>query len=314
MAKHLDSVSVVGAAAVWDYLAPVEKLPGVGGIVKVLAPCRTPYPGGCAPNIATGLARLGLPVVRLHYPLGEDAAENELLQQWAAGGVDCRAVQVLAGHHSGAAWQFMQPDGCTMCFAYAGAAEHALPDLTQALGEWVVVAPVLNQFTRPLLEKALLDNRRVISTGIYDKSLVPHITKLGALLVNHHEAEGICSILGKGSLGELARHIGKAPLYVTYGKKGARVFFDGQVSEVPIIEAGPACDVTGAGDSFTAGVVFGLVQGMHPVQAAYVGACCSSFVVAAYGGQARQADWPAVRRRLGQYAPEIGEKLAVSHA
>ena len=310
MNSHTTPISVVGAAAVWDYLSPVDELPEVGGIVKVLAASFQPYLGGCAPNIATGLAKLGSTGVRLHYPVGANAQDKSAVESWGKAGVNCLAVQLVENSFSGTAWQYMQPDGATMCFAYAGAAETALPNTAFPLGEWVVVTPVLNQFTLPLLEKALDENKQLISTGICDKRLLPHLHKLRALLVNHHEAEKLCAALHIPTLEALAMHLRDTLIYVTYGKKGARVFCGACLGEVPIIPQPCVRDVTGAGDAFTAGVVFGLIQGLSPVHAGYIGAGCSRFVIEAYGGQSNQAGWPAVKQCLQQYAPEIGNKLA----
>ncbi len=305
------TVSVVGAAAVWDYLFAVQKLPDKGGIVKVAEDCPVPYHGGCAPNIAKGLRRLGAAGVRLHYPVGGDAAEQGVLENWRGAGVDCSAVQVLENERSGAAWLYMQPDGCTMCFAHAGAADTALPDLNATLGEWVVIAPVLNRFTIPLLEKAVSEKKKVITTGICDEAVLPIIKDVGVLMVNCHEAEKLCATFGKKSLQGLADILDGTILYVTFGTKGSRVFMGGAVYEVPVIAGKQARDVTGAGDAFTTGVVFSLMRGVHPVDAAYVGACCASFVVEDYGGQTGQPDWPAVKKRLSEQVPGVIKKLTI---
>lgn len=305
------NVSVVGAAAVWDYLFIVDTLPEKGGIVKVLQDCPVPLPGGCAPNIARGLARLSGAAVRLHYPVGHDAEQLGMIAEWQAAGIDCSAVQVMEDVRSGAAWQYAQGDGSTMCFAYAGAADLAQPDMGQPLGEWVVITPVFNQFTRPLMEKAIAQKSRVVMTGIAHRDIVPYLGDIDVLIVNRHEAEKLCQFTGKSTLPGLADSMGDTILYVTCGKKGSQLFEKGQVYEVPIILEERLRDVTGAGDAFTAGVVFSLMRGLQPVDAAYVGSCCSSFVVEEFGGQGNVASWEQVKKRLLLQAPGVINKISI---
>lgn len=78
---------------------------------------------------------------------------------------------------------------------------------------------------------------------------------------------------------------------------------------MPAIPAESAVDVTGAGDAFTAGVVYGLMNGYDPVDAAYIGACCASFAVEAKGAQTSLARRDDIQKRLGRFAPETADKI-----
>lgn len=302
-------VCVVGAAAVWDYLLSVEALPDKGGHAKVTDGCPEAFLGGCAPNIAVGLHRLGVNRVRLYYPVGGDAAYQGVPRRWENAGIDCSGVVVKQDAQSGKAWIFAQSDGCTMCFSHAGAADEIIPEEIGNLAQWVVIAPVLNQFTRPFLEEAIQQSRRVIMTGICSEEILLYLNGLLALIVNQHEAEVLCGSIGAGSIEEMAGFLSPTVLYVTNGKLGSTVYHQGRVCEIPVIPAEAAVDVTGAGDAFTAGVVYGLMNGYDPADAAYIGACCSSFVIEVKGAQTNLAPFSDIQKRLDRYAPDVMERI-----
>jgi sugar/nucleoside kinase (ribokinase family) len=303
----MTAIGVVGAAAVWDYLLYVDTLPDKGGIVKVLRDCPEPVPGGCAPSIARGIQKLCGCGPRLYYPVGDDA-ENALLE-WQKDGIDIQYVQKAEDVRSGYVWQFMQGDGSTMCFAYPGAADTTKPILPAMLEDTVVIAPVLNQFTVPFLEQAIAQKRRVVMTGICDAGIVPYLKDIQVLILNMHEADRLYRHLGKSSLAGLSDFPGPANVFVTCGKKGSLLLNGNSVYEIPIIQEDNFVDATGAGDAYTAGVVFGLENGFKPVDAAYVGSCCSSFVVEGFGGQCSLPDWNSVKRRLKEQVPGIMQNI-----
>ncbi len=303
-------LSVVGAAAVWDYLIPVEVLPDKGGIVKVMQDCPAPLAGGCAPNTAAGVQKLCGCNPKLFYPIGSDSVADGVPDEWKKAGIDCGGVVVNENGHSGRSWIFTQPDGTTMCFAYPGVADATEPGKIGELGKWVVIAPVFNQFTRPILEEALRQNSHLVVTGICSPEIIPFLPKLHCLLVNQHEAEKLCGYLNKSTLQGLADYLPDTILYVTKGKRGSSLHYKGQVFEIPITPPEATVDVTGAGDAFTAGVVFGLMSGCEPVDSAYIGSCCASFAVQGLGGQAALADWPAVKKRLLSHAPGVINKIS----
>lgn len=302
-------VTVAGSAAVWDYIFPVSKLPGVGDIVKINHFCKTPFPGGCAPNIAVGIARLCGCQPKLYYPVGNDFDESGLEKAWARDGIDCSCLTRVAKESSGCSWMYMQPDGSTMCFAFAGAADLAVPSTVGNLGEWVVVAPVFNQFTKCILEEALAEHKKLILTGICADDIIPYLPFVHSLIINAHEAEILAKAQSFSSIKGLADSLGDTVLYVTQGKKGSMVFDRGEVYRIPIIPDEKAQDFTGAGDAYTSGVVSGLIMGLKSADAAYIGSTNSSFVVEEYGGQTNLPVWKQLKERLSVHAPGLINNL-----
>ncbi|MYE19822.1 MAG: hypothetical protein F4Y06_07875, partial [Rhodospirillales bacterium] len=74
--------------------------------------------------------------------------------------------------------------------------------------------------------------------------------------------------------------------FLTRGSAGAVVAHDGRVDAVPAAGVpGGIEDLTGAGDLFAAGTLFGLRRGLEPPQAARVGAVCAAEVIGHHGAR-----------------------------
>lgn len=302
-------ITVAGAAAVWDYIFPVDRLPEAGDIVNITRDCDKPLPGGCAPNIALGLARLSGYQPALYYPVGCEFPDSGLKDTWLQQGIDCSQLTYVPDVRSGYAWMFMQPGGSTMCFSYAGAAKEALPALTEDIGEWVIVAPVFNQFTEAVLKKAIESNKKLIISGICSRTVIPSLASAYAVIINIHEAEILAAHKGCKTIDELALGMEGVILYVTHGGKGSVVYNRGQTYNIPLIPAEKVQDFTGAGDAYTSGVASALIRNLSPVDAAYVGSANASFVVEEFGGQSNLPDMEALKKRLALYAPEIAKNI-----
>ena len=274
------TIAVIGAAAIGDYLFHVEHLPDRGEIVRITEHSGALVPGGCAPNIACGIAALGRARPRLFYPVGDDFSATGLLEQWQARGIDCSGLTVVPGVPSGCAWMYMQNDGTTMCFSYYGAAASARAALPVELPEWVVLAPVLGDYTAGYLTEALRQRRKVVVTGIGKAALGPWLPELYGLIINRREAQELCQALDLPD------------------RPGAETRF-------PPVQAGQLVDFTGAGDSFTAGVVSALAAGIPPERAAWYGASMASFVIERQGGQCPMPTWEEIGARLDCQFPQL---------
>lgn len=74
--------------------------------------------------------------------------------------------------------------------------------------------------------------------------------------------------------------------FLTRGSAGAVVAHDGRVDTVPAAGVpGGIEDLTGAGDLFAAGTLFGLRRGLKPPQAARVGAACAAEIIGHHGAR-----------------------------
>ena len=276
-------ISVVGGAAIGDYIFHVEHLPEKGEIVLIDQEPRPLVPGGCAPNIAAGMAALGRLAPVLCYPVGDDPDTAAMRQKWEQRGIACR-LSVAPGKDSGRSWMFMQSDGTTMCFGYPGAAEAAEPD-TSSLEDWVVVAPVLNRFTTAYLEAAIAAGRHVAVTGIGVPALLGYLHSVDALIINRCECASLCAAGAYRDAAALSAAYPELLLYVTNGSHGSALYRRGRETSIPAVAADHVVDFTGAGDSYTSGLLSALLSGHDPVEAGWIGAANASFVVEQFGGQ-----------------------------
>lgn len=73
-----------------------------------------------------------------------------------------------------------------------------------------------------------------------------------------------------------------------------------ELIHVPVVTApGEVVDTTGAGDSFYAGLLTGLLRGLTPAEAGRLGAAAAACCVTAVGGGTGGRDWPFTARLAG---------------
>lgn len=301
------NVSVIGAAAIGDYIFMVDRLPRPGEVVTILDYQADVVPGGCAPNIASGIAALGAGRPELYYPVGDDFPGTSLRRQWEAAGIDCAHLTPVLGARSGYAWLYMQSDGKTMCYSYLGAAALAAFEVDAPLGDWVVISPVLNAYTRAALDTAIHKKRSIVVSGISHEGLIGYLPHIGVLIVNQSEAQSLAEKLGLADYGEIAALYPELMLFVTCGKKGSNIWHRNARWDVPIVRETRIVDFTGAGDAYTSGVVSALIRGYDARAAGYIGSANASFAVELRGGQCGLPDWERVTDRLrAQYPEAIG--------
>ena len=276
-------ISVVGGAAIGDYIVHGDHRPEKGEIVLIDQEPRPLVAGGCAPNIAAGIAALGQLTPVLCYPVGDDPDTAVMRRKWEQRGIECRLSEVH-GKDSGRSWMFMQSDGTTMCFGYPGAADLAEPD-TSSLEDWVVVAPVLNRFTTAYLEAAIAAGLHVAVTGIGAPPLLDYLRNIDVLIINRCECAALCAAGNYLDAVALSAAYPELLLYVTSGSKGSVLYRCGGETPIPTVTADRLTDFTGAGDSYTSGLLSALLSGYDPVDAGWIGAANASFVVEQFGGQ-----------------------------
>ncbi|MEL7610562.1 MAG: PfkB family carbohydrate kinase [Bacillota bacterium] len=302
------TVTVAGAAAIGDYIFTVDHLPEPGEIVTITDYSGELIAGGCAPNIAVDSATLGLRV-QLYYPVGNDFAQTGLQERWEALGIACNLTQVPYAP-SGCSWVFMQPDGKTMCFANPGAAALARPIIEKPFSEWVVIAPVLNEYTLICIEKAIAQKCKIIVTGIGNESLMSYMPHLHTLILNEREGKELCESTGLTSIAQLAARYKALHVFETHGGNGSFAYFDGKEYKIPIAKAQRAFDFTGAGDAYTSGVLYAFVNGLNIEQAGHIGALCASFTVETSGGQKGLPDKAMLASRMKTQFPHIAAQIS----
>jgi adenosine kinase len=114
------------------------------------------------------------------------------------------------------------------------------------------------------------------------KDLAQAIDGCRVLISNDYEMDLIMSKTGLNQKALLRR---ARAIIVTLGELGSRVFSSyGEIS-IPAVKPKTVEDPTGAGDSYRAGLISGLVRGKDLKQCARMGSACASFAVECYGTQ-----------------------------
>ncbi len=120
---------------------------------------------------------------------------------------------------------------------------------------------------------------------------------------NDYEAKMLCERTGK-SLEQLAQKL-KA-LVVTRGAAGSEIYADGQVHNIPCVEASKLADPTGCGDAYRAGLLYGIANGWSWEKTGHLASVMGSIKIAHLGGQNHRPSRHEIAEKFTQafgYAP-----------
>jgi sugar/nucleoside kinase (ribokinase family) len=115
------------------------------------------------------------------------------------------------------------------------------------------------------------------------KMLLGAAKKCDLLFLNEEELEAFC---GESDESRqylfLQKNLPYAAVFVKRGENGSAVLCGGELLTIPAYHAS-VLDTTGAGDSYAAGVIYGLSQGHNCERAGKLGAHLASLVIGKYG-------------------------------
>ena len=250
--------------------------------------------GGVGRNIAENLARLGRPTV-LVAAVGDDPAGDTVIQRTSAAGVECR--HVVHSPHSTGTYAAVLDDGGDLHIAVAdmratdelSVADLAVvPTLLAGADALVVDANLDATVIRWLLSAAQDAGVRSVfepvsvakataAAPVFDGSVrvhtvTPNVDELAAL-VGHPVAGTVEAIRAAA---DLLHARGVEHVWVRRGTRGSLLSVAGSADagSRAVLVAAPeveVADVTGAGDSMTAGYVNALLDGADVVEAARYG-------------------------------------------
>jgi ribokinase len=242
------SITVIGSVNL-DLVARASKLPARGETVTGAKLHR--FPGGKGANQALAARRLGADV-RLVACVGDDAAADEALALLRAGGVDLSACVRLPGIPTGTALIAVDPSGENQIVVAPGANAHVATEHVTTKGADAVIC----QLEVPAETIASVARRY---GGFLSINLAPakHIDvtvlqRADLVVVNETEASWYGNALRAcGGMIATTRGAGLA----TIERAGAIV----AEATPPRVDA---IDTTGAGDTFTAALTVGFVEGL----------------------------------------------------
>jgi len=263
-------VAVVGHVE-WIELAAVEHVPTPGEIVHASETWRLPAGGGAV--AAVQLARLAGECLFL-TALGDDELGRHAAQELGALGVRVEA-----------SWR---PEPQRRAFVHVdAAAERTITVLGERLGPrgddllpWTeldgVDAVYFTAGDAEALRRSRAARTLVATPRAYDTLVAAHV-QLDLL---------VCSANDPGERGR-AGELDPPPRFVaeTEGAEGGTLIAADGSSTCwqPALLPGPPVDAYGAGDSFAAGVTFGLATGLLPAEAVALGARCGAVCMTGRG-------------------------------
>ncbi len=251
--------------------------------------------GGCAGNIAYGLAQLGArPIVAA--AVGDDG--HDYVARLKSLGVDASIVLVDPQSRTAQAFIITDQDNNQITAFHPGAMEQshriALPnhgaDLT--LG---IVGPDGREamITRA---RQLHDAKVpfVFDPGqglpMFDGEALKHfISQATWIAVNDYEGKMLCDRVGL-SLEALSKQPHIQGVVMTLGAQGCEVWQQGQCTTIAGIKVPAIVDPTGCGDAFRAGLLYGIDKGWTLARACALGNQLGAIKIGHRGGQSHTLD------------------------
>ena len=298
----------MGAAAV-DTIVKVPHLPKADEIVYPLS--IEQHPGGSTANIAVGLSRLG-ETVAFFGKAGDDANGKVICDSFRIDGVDTTYLKIEKGNSSGGAFIAVDEDGERVIYSLGGNTLYERWDeIDPAAFDGVEGLYIGETFDEVGVEAAKLAHKHgatvffgpggiMCSYGL--EYLGPVLEHIDYLLVNLPEAKMLSGCDTREAAIEKLLEAGAKNLIMTEGKHGSGCYSKEGCITAPAFLV-KAIDTTGAGDTFTAGLLHAFSQGMPARDAMRFAAACAAEAVQVVGARtsmptAAQMDiiWPRLNR------------------
>jgi adenosine kinase len=274
--------------------------------------------GGIAPNIAVGMAKLGLRPI-LVGAVGKDFDDYRAWLERHH--IDCGSLWVSETAHTARFVCTTDEDMCQIGSFYAGAMSESrnieLEPVAARVGgfDLVLVSPndpdAMMRHTQECRDRGyrfVADPSQQLArmSGEGIRSLVDGAAYL---LTNEYEKELLESKTGFSDADVLSR-VGVR--VTTLGKDGVRIEGEGiETITVPIAREIQAYDPTGVGDGFRAGFFSGLSWGLSHERSAQVGSLLATMVLETVGTQEYELEPAEFAKRLAEsYGDEAADEIA----
>ncbi len=257
------------------------------------------HAGGSAANTIVGIAQMG-GAVAYTCSLAADDLGQHYAADFATLGIRLTS-QLKPQAHTGLCVVLVTPDGERTMKTYLGASVHLSPeDVDEALlaqSHWLYLEGYLltGDATRAATFHALELARRHGTKVAYSfsdgfvvagfREDIERIVTTYADLIFANELEAAAYTGQRDPQASLQAIVQDGPqACVTCSENGSYIHYAGVTHYVPAFAAQPV-DLTGAGDMYAAGVLYGLARHATPERAATLGACAASYVVSQMGAR-----------------------------
>lgn len=315
MSEQLDCV-VIGSCVVDLICRPVDLNAPVGGGVLVQTDPLIITGGGISNNAGITMARLGMRVGVLSY-VGEDGWASVIRDVLAKEGVDDSALLVREGEATSTTVVLVDLSG-ERSFLHTVGAPKKLD--AESIGNQMdlfarskmalfgyyslmpLIEPKLDDIFKRIRETGCKTAMDAAGNGGTMKPLDRLLPHLDVYVPSQSEAQHQTGLTEPQAIIETYRNCGAPGLLgVKLGLDGVLLSpSDGEFIEIPIATPpGEVVDTTGAGDSFYAGLLTGLVKGLSVTDAGHLGAAAAACCVTSLGGSGGGRDYGETSRLAG---------------
>lgn len=256
-------------------------------------------PGGCASNVAVGLAALGVKTA-LVCKVGSDPAAELLKRTWLKFGLDLDYVRVDPGVHTAVSVGLVDHDAQPRFIHTPGAnGRLTIADFPDELfrianikllhiAGYFVLPGLLDEQLIGLLRKAhragWLVTLDVVNSKRYWKPayLFSCLSEVDVFLCNKIEAAKLTGVTDISQSAHELRQAGAKTVIIKAGADGCYLLGDHVAEWVPT-QSVDVIDTTGAGDAFAAGLIAALARGKDLYQACLQANDCGAKIVQELG-------------------------------
>ncbi len=271
-------VICIGAALV-DMVAQVTRYPADDD--EVFVSDLTLLSGGAAANTAYACAKIGLSTAFIGKLGSHDAFGNKILNDFKEVNVDTKFIKYSEHHGTGSAYIALNKRGDRRIYAHSGAANYLSKEdlLEKELINTKIIFLSSLKNLEPFIEAAIIGRNNkipvvlnpgmlIIDQGL--KNIKKLLEKIDFLILSQNEYASLFNIeecdLNEDLIQEKSSTLFKLGIQViitTLGKKGALLLTSSRAELLPPLKLKSLIDTTGAGDAFSAGFVYGLVQNIN---------------------------------------------------
>ena len=313
--KTLELFSI-GSWTIFDHLLRMKRLPRDGETVPLDMPMEEVeaiHFGDCSANIAAVAGALGMKV-GLGMVVGDDFNTSGYADHMIRNGVDLGGVEVIAGARSGHSFNFFDAANGGFCVSHLGVAEkqdewRAPLEEIERSGA-VVISEMFSGYTLEAIEHGRRTGALTAINGMVATAgaLAPRfLAATEILFLSRGEADELMRALSAASPADILAH-GPRLVVVTRGGEGSAWYSAAGRQDMPAVKPAAFVDSTGAGDSFVAGALKGLVAGQSHETAARIGANVASFVIEKWGCQ---SNLPSLAQVAERFEANFGRKLSL---
>ncbi|MFA6492914.1 MAG: carbohydrate kinase family protein [Patescibacteria group bacterium] len=281
---------------------------GLGDKINVSDVCFSN--GGTATNVAVGMAKLGFKT-KIISSVGGDSNGSEIIDNLEEKKVGTENLKVFKLRKSSFS-VIVSYKGERTIFVYHSFKPEDFVLPKEFNSSWVFLGPmakgyerIYNQITALVvknnLKVAVNPGSVQINAGLESFGGLKEL--LEVIFLNREEAQRLSGLSGTPQIKDIAKAIslrGPKMVVITDGQEGAYVYTKETFLKVGIYP-GARLDATGAGDSFSAGFLAGLMQGQPLQDCLKWGVVNSASVVGKIGAQEGLLSSSVIKRKVKEY-------------